>query len=336
MFTLTQLFSMETPREKLLLLFSGEWVARGLYVATKLEVADHLTGGPKSVAELALVTKANPEALERLLHMLSGFGIFEETSPGVFGNSEASLLLTKSSPDSLHALSLWYGEDIHKSWEEFLQTVQTNKPSFELVYHQPPFKYLKENPARAAIFQEAMKEKSKAVIQSALEAYDFSAFNSIYDIGGGYGQFMHALTNRYPKLQGVLFELPAVVEVVKKQTPNFQLEAGDFFETIPSGGNAYILKSVLHDWDDAKAEKILQVCHTAMAPGSKLLIVEVVLQPKDQSLYANCMDLLMLAVTGGKERSLDAFKQMLDRSGFTLENIYPTATEFSILEARKK
>lgn len=333
---MTQLFAFENPREKLLLMLSGEWVARGLYVATKLDVAEHLRDGSKSVEELAALTNTHPEALGRLLHMLAGFGVFEEISTGVFKNTESSYLLAKSHPDSLHALSLFYGEEMHTSWEELLATIETNTPAFERVYKASPFQYFKAHPERAALFQEAMKEKSRAVIQSAVEAYEFSRFQKVYDIGGGYGQFLTALIQKHPTIQGHLFELPQVADAVKKQSPNFIVETGDFFQSVPTGGDVYILKSVLHDWEDLKAETILNVCHAAMDHKSTLLIVEVVLQPKEQSPYANCMDLLMLAVTGGKERSIDAFKNMLDRSGFALENIYPTSTEFCILEARKK
>lgn len=332
---------LETQREKLLLLLSGEWVSRGIYVATKLEIADHLNPQSKTIEELAALTQSNPESLYRLLHMLAGFGIFEETSPFVFANTDASYLLAKSHPDSLNALSLFYGEDIHKSWEELLASIQLGMPAFQLTFHQPVFNYFKANPARAALFQDAMKEKSIAVIKSALSTYDFSPFSSVYDIGGGYGQFMRALLQTHPHLYGTIFELPEVINTIKQQMPQLEnahcrLESGDFFNSVPKGGDIYLLKSVIHDWNDADSEKILKNCHVAMHENSRLLIVEVVLQPKDQSVYANCMDVLMLAITGGKERSLDSFKQMLERTGFTLEHVYPTSTEFSILEAKKK
>jgi hypothetical protein len=331
---------LEIQREKLLLLMSGEWVSRGIYVATKLQIADHLNPQCKSIDELAELTQSNSESLYRLLHMLAGFGIFEEISPSVFANTDASYLLAKSHPDSLNALSLFYGEDIHKSWEELLPAVQLGMPAFQLTFHQPVFNYFKENPARAALFQEAMKEKSMAVIKSALSTYDFSPYGSVYDIGGGYGQFMRALLQTHPNLYGTIFELPEVINTIKQQMPQLEnahckLESGDFFTSVPKGGDVYLLKSVIHDWSDAESEKILKNCHLAMHENSRLLIVEVVLQPKDQSVYANCMDVLMLAITGGKERSLQSFKQMLERSGFTLEHVYSTSTEFSILEAKK-
>ncbi len=331
----------DMAREKLLLLLSGEWVSRGLYVATKLEIADHLKDGPKTAAELAVLTQSNPDALSRLLHMLAGFNVFEETAPGIFANSDASLLLAKSNPDTLHAISLLYGEGLHKSWDELLPSIQTGTPAFQLAFKQPVFAFFKDHPGGAALFQKAMQEKSMAVIKSSLAAYPFGQFDSVYDIGGGYGHFVQAIAALNPQVKGLVFDVEDVIAKISVVNPKLasdrvELCAGDFFVSVPAGGDAYLLKSVLHDWDDVKAEQILRNCHLAMGADSKLLIVETVLLPKDQSPYANCMDLLMLAVTGGKERSLAAFEQMLDNSGFALERVYTTSTEFSILEARKK
>lgn len=183
--------------------------------------------------------------------------------------------------------------------------------------------------------------KSMAVIRSALAQYDFTPFKTIYDIGGGYGHFMQALLSHCSHLQGALFELPEVITSIKEQNPGWEnnrceLISGDFFKSLPKEGDLYLLKSVLHDWDDKQCKQILTNCHQAMDSHSRLLIIEVVLKPKDESIYANCMDVLMLAVTGGKERSLNDFEQMLDKTGFVIERVYPTSTEFSILEVKKK
>lgn len=327
----------EAVREKILNLLSGEWVSRGLYVVTKLEVADHLQSGSKSIEELGILTSSNPDSLNRLLHMLAGFGVFEEVSFGVYANTDASSLLIQNNPDTLYGLSLFYGEEIHKSWDELLASVQTGTPAFELMFKTPVFSYLKKNPAQALQFQEAMKEKSKAVIQGTLSNYDFSSFRSVYDIGGGHGQFLQAILQKYPHLHGVLFDLPEVIEKNTTMRSNrCRLISGDFFDSIPSGGDVYLLKSILHDWDDQNAERILKNCRQVMGPKSRLLMIEVVLQPKDQSTYANCMDVLMLAITGGKERSLESFNQMIENCGFVLEHIYPTSTEFSILEIKTR
>lgn len=331
----------EKAREKLLLLLSGEWVSRALYVATKLEIADYLQEGPKSIQEIADYSQTNPESLQRVLHMLASFGIFEERESGIYANNEESALLSKSSPDSLHRLSTFYGEEIHSAWDQLLKSITTGTTAFQLSYKQPVFSYFKEHPDRANLFQEAMKEKSTAVIKSSLSAYNFGQFNSLYDIGGGYGQFLLAILKKYPDLKGIVFDVSEVIQAIPKRNPQILQEqcklcSGDFFTEVPKGADAYLLKSVLHDWEDNKAEEILKNCHRAMNQDSKLLIVEAVILPKNQSVYANCMDVLMLAITGGRERSLAAFSQMLDKSGFVLKQVYPTSTEFSILEAQKK
>lgn len=323
----------DAAREGLLKLLAGEWVSRGIYVATKLEIADHLSE-PKSIDELAQITNSDPEFLYTLLRLLAGFNVFEEVSPRVFSNTETSQLLIKTHPETLHSLSLFYGDEIHKSWDELLACVKTKTPAFELVYKKPFFTYFREYPEVGSRFHAAMKEKTKAVIQSSIATFDFGKFHSLCDVGGGYGQFMQEILQKYPNLSGAIYELPEVIKKIPESN-RCQLIPGDFFVSIPKNYDAYLLKSILHDWDDQKAEKILANCYEAMKPDSRLLVVEIVLLPKDQSIYGNCMNLLVMAILGGKERTVKDFTKMLDRSGFVLEAIHPTATEFSILEIRK-
>lgn len=331
--------AQESYRETVLSVFAGEWVSRALYTAAKLEVADHLQNGPKPISELAALTHSNEDSLARTLCLLSSHGIFEEVSQGIFANNDASRLLIKSAPDSLHALSVFYGEEIHAAWPQVIPSVQSGKPAFDLTFKQPVFGYFKSCLDRAALFQQAMKEKSRAVIASALDSYNFGRFNSFCDIGGGYGQFIAALLCKYPQASGEVFELPEVVEKIRLQTPDLEndrcrLVAGDFFETAPQGKDLYLMKSVIHDWDDAKAAIILKNCREAMRPDSRLLLVEVVLQPGKQGSYAHCMDFLMMAITGGKERTLASMTRLLEDSGLAIVEIYPTATEFSLIEVK--
>ncbi len=328
-------------REKLLTCLAGEWVSRCLYVATRLEIADHLQQGPKSAKELAQLSYADPDSLHRILRLLASVDIFQEDEEGIFSNNQVSNLLAKNHPQSLHALSLFYGEEIHSSWTELLESIRMGIPAFEIVHQQPLFAYFKDHPFDALLFQEAMKEKSKAVIQSALTAYDFGKFQSIYDIGAGHGQFMQALLDRYPHMTGLVFDLKEVIETLPLKNSSLpknrcRLVGGDFFISIPQGGDVYILKSILHDWNDEEANKILKNCYQAMTSNSRLLIVEVILFPKQRAAYAKCMDVLTLTVTGGKERTLASFEQILNRAGFKIESIYSTSTEFSIIEACKK
>lgn len=340
-FFLASLEKSEAAREKLLMLLSGEWVTRGIYAATELGIADHLLDGPKTVNELSLLTETEELSLKRLLKMLVSFGIFDEENEDHLINTELSLLLAKKHPESLFSLSLFFGEEIHDAWDAIVPSLKLNTPAFELTHQKPVFTYFKENPLRASLFQDAMRQKSQAVIQSAIASYDFKKFRTIYDIGGGYGQFMLALLKDNSNLKGMIFDLPEVIETLKirfpyLESPRCEFMAGNFFESIPEGGDAYLLKSVLHDWDEEKSEKILSKCYEAMTEKSRLLIIETILLPKDRSRYANCMDMQMMMITGGKERTSEAFKEMLEKAGFQIVDIYPTATEFSIIEAKKK
>lgn len=333
--------NLDQSRGQLLSHLAGEWISRSLYVATKLEIADHLQQSPKSIQELARLTQTESESLHRILRLLVSIDIFQENEEGIFSNNQTSSLLAKNHPSSLYALTLWYGEEMHSCWDELLNSIKSGTPAFEIVHQKPVFAFLKENPTNALHFQEAMKEKSKAVIQSTLQAYNFSSFQSVYDIGAGYGQFMQAILHQYPHLNGLIFDLPEVIDVLPQKNPTIsnnrcRAVAGDFFADIPSGGDVYILKSVLHDWNDEEALKILRNCFKAMSANSRLLIVETVLLPKQQAVYANCMDILMLAVTGGKERTLASFENLLDTAGFKINTITPTSTEFSIIEACKR
>lgn len=331
-------YSFES-REQILELFAGEWVARGLYVATKLNISDHLEKGQQNVEELSQLCHCDKDSLQRVLHMLAGYGIFEEPSEGVFANSKASKLLSKHNPESLKSIATFYGEEIHHAFDELLGSVETATPSFQITYKQPVFAYFKQNPERAALFQEAMRSKSQLVIESCLQNYDFSQFKTLCDVGGGYGQFLRAALAGNPSLKGTLFELPEVIENVRRQKifiDRLEFASGNFFESVPHGQEAYLLKSVIHDWSDEQAKMILVNCHEAMDKESRLILVEVALQPGNLSQYANCMDVLMLAVTGGKERSLSSFERLLDECGFVVESVTGTSTEFSVIEAKKK
>lgn len=324
----------EIGRDQLLSIVGGEWIASSLYVANELEVADLLQSGPKSADEIALAVHAEKDSVNRILRLLASVGIFEEMQEGVYSNNEASQLLVKNNPFTLHDTIRFYGQFVHPVFDDLLPSVQTGVTAFEIKNKEAVFPYLKSHPAQAHLFHAAMREKSKAVIASSLASYDFSPYKTLYDIGGGQGHFMLALLNQYPHMQGTLFDLPEVIAKNSAQNPRLALVSGDFFQSIPKGGEAYLLKSVLHDWDDEKAAAILKNCHTAMDKGSHLILVEYVLMPKGE-LYAKCMDVLMLAMVGGKERTLSAYEVLLTQAGFKLKKVYPTQTEFSILVAEK-
>lgn len=338
--TTSLLFCVKAPREKILSLVGGEWLAKSVYTAAELDIASHLQQGPKNIEELALLTKSNTENLYRLMRLLSSVGVFHEDENRIFSNTATSELLAKDHPQSLRSLTLFYSQEMSKSFDHLTHCIKEGKPAFDLAFHQPVFTYFRHHPQASCSFNAAMKEKSQAVIASCLEVFDFGQFRSVYDIGGGMGHFVAALLEAYPTMHGTLYELPDVISSSRSSLrhlePRCSLVPGDFFQTIPKNGDVYLLKSVLHDWSDEKALKILRNCHDAMKNNAKLVIVEPVMRSPNQKDRAKLMDVFMMAVTGGKERSEQEFNNILSQAGFTIESITATETEFYVIEACKK
>lgn len=329
---------VSSGREKLLTLVAGEWVAKSLYAAAEFDIAGYLLEGPKNVQELSKLTQCDEENLYRLLRMLASIGVFHEEEGRFFSNTEASELLAKDHPQSLRGLTLFYREEMSQSWDRVSDCVKKGKPAFDLEFGQSVFEYFRTHPDAAAHFNLAMKEKSKAVIGSCIKSFDFSKFSSVYDIGGGMGQFLTALLNKHPHMRGLLYELPEVVASAKNnlgKEPRCSLLSGDFFQHVPADGDVYLLKSILHDWNDRDAARILEKCREAMPAHAKLIIIEPLLTAPNYREAAKMMDVHMMVITGGKERTLQDFKNLLDRAGFSIDSITPTETEFSILQASK-
>lgn len=335
----TLLFSAEksAERQKVLSLVAGEWVAHGIYTAAKFEIADHLADGPKSISDLAKLTGCNEENLYRLMRLLASADFFREEPSRVFSNNETSSLLAKSHPESLHSLVLFYSGETSRSFDQLANCVKQGKSAFELTYQKPVSNYLKEHPASAGRFNQAMKDKSQLVISSCMNVYDFGKFSKVYDIGGGVGHFLTAILNKYPTTRGLLFDVPAVVKEANDQLKSFGqrcgLIAGDFFKSIPADGEAYLLKSVIHDWNDTDALKILSHCHKAMPSKGTLVLVEPIISSENP--YAKSMDVYMMAINGSKERTRKDFEELLNKAGFRIESVTQTDTEFAIIEAKK-
>lgn len=329
------------PRSFLLEKLAGEWLTHCIYTATELNIASYLNCGPKTISELAIQTDTQADLLYRLMNYLASNGIFYEHEGKVFSNNEVSSLLAQEHPQSLYSPALFYKEVLSPNWPDLIKTLNSGKPAFEIHNGMPVFQYFKDNSKAAALFNAAMKSKSKAVIDSLLKVYDFSNYKNFYDIGAGNGYFTYAILNQYPQLSATVFELPAVVQTAKSQMPSAfdtrcTFVSGDFFNEIPTNGDLYFLKSIIHDWSDNDVLKILENCHKAMTNNSRLLIVEPIQLPANTPDYAKAMDMLMMVITGGRERSLDEMKDLFKRGGFELLKIYPTDTEFSVLEFAKE
>lgn len=325
------------PRKILLEKLAGEWLTHCIYSATELNIASLLESGPKSIDELATLTNTQSHLLYRLMNTLASNGIFHELQNKTFENNSISTLFSPNHPHSLYDIIIFYKDIISPNWSDLTKTLQSNTPAFEIHNDMPVFKYFKQNPQAASRFNAAMKSKSNSVIDSLLNSYDFSPYNTFYDIGSGKGHFAFAILNGYPNLSATLFDLPEVIESAKTTIPaNLHPRcshiSGDFFSEIPKNGDVYFLKSIIHDWPDTDALKILKNCHQAMSNHSRLLILEPILLPPNTPDYAKSLDILMMAITGGRERSLEEMTNLLSQAGFKLINTFPTDTEFSILE----
>ncbi len=331
-----------SPHQQLDRMITGYWISQAIYAAAKFSIADHLKYGPKSVDELAEATCTNAEALYRLLRALASNGIFAEGESRQFSLTPLAEPLQSDVPGSKRALALMSGDEQFRAWAEIDYSIQTGRIAFEKVYGKPIFDYLGDNPDKARIFDAAMVGIHGRESNAILDAYDFSDIGVVADIGGGNGSQIITILEKHPNAKGILFDLPHVIERAKNliESAGFsdrcELVADSFFDAVPEGADAYMMRHIIHDWDDEKSLTILRNCHQAMSSNSKLLIVESVIPPGNEPFGGKFLDLVMLLIPGGKERTEDEYRELLGKAGFELTQVVPTGTEISIMEAKKR
>jgi hypothetical protein len=307
-------------------IWPGIIVAQAIHAATKLGIADLLSFGPKNVAELAVDSGAHPPSLERLLRALSTMGVFAITPDGRFCNTPLSDVLRADHPQSQRASALFLPATfLWRPLAELHETVRTGDPAFQRIFGQRSFDYLASHQDDAAVFNAVMTEGIGWTSSAMLAAYDFSRFHCLVDVGGGEGALLRDILSATPRVRGVLFDLPQVVSgasalLTGDVGTRCQIVGGDFFNSVPAGGDAYLLKGVIHDWPDQDAIKILQNTRRAMGPESTLLLIENVV---DAQRPVGIMELLMLVI-GGRERTEVDFRSLLARTGFAITRIVPT------------
>ena len=335
-----ELMAGELPESALLPVMIAPWISQAVYVAAKLGIADLLTSGRKSVAELADLAGASPRELHRLLSCLAGIGIFAEVEDGTFEMTARAAELRSGVPGSVRSLVLWYGGESFKAWGNLLHSLGTGETAFNHTYGSGPFDYMGRHPETAAIFNEAMTEWTVGESEAIMRAYDFAGFHKVVDIGGGQGLFIGDVLKAHPGLDGVLFELPQVVAGAREYLQaaglagRCELVGGDFLESVPSGGDAYVLKNVLVNWDDERSARLLKNCHRAMVENGRLLVIEIsVIAPRNAPSFGKLFDLHMMVMTGGRGRSETEFRALFEAAGFRLANIIPTEAAVSIIEA---
>jgi SAM-dependent methyltransferase len=321
-------------------LTTGAWVTQSLYVATKLGIPDELAGGPLHATEVARRVNANPDATFRLMRALASKGVLRHRRDGRFSLTSIGKALRTGTPGSMRGMVLWIGHP--KRWEDWghlLHTVQTGEPATEMLRGMPVFEYLETDPELAEAFNTAMTSGSEFVIYSTLAAYDFGGYRTIVDVGGGHGRLLSKILAKAPNARGVLFDLPSVVDGAGAEmktagvTDRCEVVGGSFFESVPEGGDAYVLKSILHDWSDDDSERILRNVRAAIAPGGKLVLLESVLPERTSSDIGVMFDLEMMVALHGKERTRAEWTDLLRRAGFRLDRVVATAGPLAIVEA---
>jgi len=314
-----------------------------LRVATRMQVADRLAGGPRSVKDLAAAAHANEDALYRVLRALASIGVFQETAPRTFANTPPSDYLRADHPESVRDLVLWMSDKFHFDvYGHFDHSVETGETCVEQAVHAPVFEYFAkpENQAESEVFNNAMTTFSARVIPAVLETYDFSGIGTLCDVAGGHGYVLTAILEKYPPVCGILFDLEHVVAGARPRIEALglggrcQTLSGDFFKEVPAA-DAYVMKHIIHDWDDARALTILRNCqkHLAARGRGKVILLEAVLAPGNEPHLGKWIDIEMLAMPGGRERTEEDFRQLFARAGLRLTRVVPNPSPLAVIEA---
>ncbi|MCE9608203.1 MAG: methyltransferase [Planctomycetia bacterium] len=327
-------------------MISGYAVSQVVYATAKLGIAELLSAGPRHVDDLAAATKTRPELLFRMLRAAASIGLFTEDdterNERVFSLAPLGELLRPDVENSQLAFALMMGEEHYYVYGRLLETLRTGENAFEQLYGMPIFQFLSEHPDKGRTFDSAMTSIHGRETAAVLDAYDFSGIGVLADVGGGNGSKLIAILQRHPSLRGILYDLPQVVERAAPRiaaaglSDRCRLVSGDFFQDVPAGADAYLMRHIIHDWDDEKSLTILRNCHRAMQPGGKLLLVESVIPAGNEPFGAKFLDLTMMLIPGGLERTERQFHELYAQAGFELTRIVATQTEISVLEGIKK
>jgi len=327
--------------ERLNHMLTGLFLARSVLLAAELAIADLLKEGALSVDELAQRTTSNPEALYRMLRALAAAGVFEERPGRCFANSELSTFLRSDVDGSLRAVARWLGDGTGwAAWGRLDHSIRTGAPAFDAAFGCDFFSYMKQHPRTLDVFQAAMTSYSALTGGAVAEAYDFSSIRTLLDVGGGLGALLGFILDRFDGLSAILYDRPEVIAQAKpllQSSPHarrVRAEAGDFFERVPEGADAIIMKHVIHDWSDERCALVLANCRRSLPPGGRLLVVESVLTDRPESTFAKFLDLEMLVVTpGGRERTREELAGLLEGAGFELTRVLPTRSPVCVIEA---
>jgi hypothetical protein len=317
-------------------LVNGYQLSQALHAAAVLGLSDQLAAGPRTAAQLADAVGADPEALERLLRALTAAGLYERDAIGRFSNAQLGAALRSDAPGSVAGWARLIGRPYYwQAWSGLLDSVRTGENAFAAQHGESIWTYRAGRPDEQEIFDGAMTALSGAVGDAVVDAYDFGRHGTLVDVGGGRGGLLAAILTRHPAVRGVLFEQPAVVDAAAPMLAGVaECVGGDFFEAVPEGADAYLLKAVIHDWDDREAVAILSTVRRAMPPGGVVLLIEQLLEEGPDPLRTALSDLNMLVAPGGRERTRGQYAALLAEAGLRLHDVLPTRTDVFVLEAR--
>ena len=316
------------------------WQARCLQAAAEFNIADHLKDGPRSTQELAALTRTHEPSLYRLLRALASEGFFSEVGPRLFANTALSTYLRSDVPGSLHAMALFLADETNwHQWAALPYSIRTGQPAFDALYKMPVWQYFEEHPQVGEIFNRFMANVSVMFDQAVTTAYDFASVTTLVDVGGGYGSLLNAILTAFPQIQtGILFDQVSVIEKLHAHKAEVSLDSrcqivsGDFLQQVPSGGDLYVLKAVLHDWPDEEVITILKNCRRHMQPYGKVLVCEQLILPGTQGTSTKYLDLAMMLIQQGRERTQEEFGALYEAAGLKLTRVIPTGSLYWLLE----
>lgn len=316
----------------------GFMKSQAIHVAARLKIADHLKDGPKSAEEISNAFNVDGDALYRLLRALSAIGVFSEQDNKIFSLTPMASALLSDIPGSLRPFALMIGDwSWWGSWSELFYSVKSGKPAVDHVLGMTFDEYLEKNPNTSLTLNEVMTSVSQVSNGAIVGSYDFSAFRTVVDVGGGQGSLVSAILKKNPELHGILFDLPRVVKSVGSMDAGLagrlDIMGGDFFEKVPSGGDVYVLKQIIHDWGDEKAVRILRNCRKGIKSKGHILVIEGLIGPGPDKSITKLFDLHMLVTaSGGRERTEPEYGSLFDAAGFRLSRIIPTPSSYAIIQ----
>jgi hypothetical protein len=322
----------QTPHEQIWTLTNANVPAVCLHLAAELGVADRVGDDPVPIADLAAALEADPDALDRVLSLLAAHGIFERTADG-FAHTPASRLLRSDHEMSIRAFPRMSGLPVFATvFANLEHSVRTGAPAIETIEPGGLWAYLRDRPDEQRVFADAMSARAAGDIAAIIDAYDFGRFATIADIAGGYGHLLAAVLDTAPAARGVLFELPGVVAGLAVDHERLTATAGDFFTDPLPSADAYLLMEILHDWPDRDCREILAAVRRAAEPGARLLVLEEILGDRGRDPDGHTLDVIMLAVTGGRERTIEELDGLFAASGFSPGRTIDTRSRLRIVE----